>query len=169
MNQRSEEEKIRRLFHELREEDDQCAPSFSSILEARLSKTGSAKPGRFIWRAAMATASIILIVGLALLLRQYSSRQNTYPAPTDESIARAPYLNKARPAPQINPVGNEPQKPVRRKARPAQFRETSRLISRWQSPTDFLLRTPGAELLKNVPRITDSAVNLKSIPTAEKN
>jgi hypothetical protein len=41
------------------------------------------------------------------------------------------------------------------------------LISRWQSPTDVLLNTPGAELIKGVPQIMDSALSLKSMP--EKN
>ncbi|MEW6213366.1 MAG: hypothetical protein AB1631_34040, partial [Acidobacteriota bacterium] len=135
------------------------------------SKTQAFKPRRFVWQAAIAAASIIIIVGLALMIfRQYSARQSVNPAPADESIARLPEQqieptpgNGVTPAPIINPIA--PGKIARRKSRPAQF--DSMLISRWQSPTDFLLKTPGAELLNSVPRITDSTLDLKSIP--EKN
>ncbi len=167
MNQRSEEEKIRQLFHELREEDHLRAPCFSSALEAALSKTDARRPGRLIRQAAFVTASVILIISFALLLRHYSSRQQVDPAPTDKSISRAPDRKIEPPAlPETKFVG--PQKIIRRKARPALF-EQATMISRWQSPTDSLLRTPGEELLRLVPRITDSALNLKSIPDSEKN
>lgn len=170
MNQQSEEEKIRQLFHELREEDDRHTPSFASILEAALSKTESDKPRRFAWQLALVTASIILIVSLALLiLRQSSPQQSINPAPTDDLILRLPDRKiEPSPAPLIM-KSVEPRKIIRRKSLPARFHQPSMLISRWQSPTDFLLNTWGAELLKSVPRVTDSAVNLKPISTVEKN
>jgi hypothetical protein len=43
------------------------------------------------------------------------------------------------------------------------------LSFKWQSPTDFLLRTPGADLLKSVPRITDSVIRFGVIRPDEKN
>lgn len=167
MNQMSEEEKIRQLFHESREEDRQRAPSFANTLEAARSKPIPDRP--LFWQAAIAAASIILIIGLVLMIR-YSASENVSPAPADESIARSPdqkieptHGDGIKPAPIIKPVAHG--KIARRKSRTAQF--DSRLISRWQSPTDFLLKTSGSDLLKSVPRISDSTINLKTMP--EKN
>jgi len=40
--------------------------------------------------------------------------------------------------------------------------EASALISQWRSPTDFLLKFPADRLLKSVPRLDDSIVDLDS-------
>ncbi|HEY7545267.1 MAG TPA: hypothetical protein VID27_10310 [Blastocatellia bacterium] len=170
MNHPLEEEKIRQLFHELREEDDQNSPSFASTLETALSKVGSGNPFRFAWHVAFVAASILLIIGLAfLILRQYSTSQQINPPSTDDLILKLPDRNvEPLPlSPEIRLV--TPPKTIRKKSRPIQFEPSPMLISRWQSPTDFLLRTPGAEWLKGVPRITDSSIRLKSIPVSEKN
>lgn len=169
MNQLSEEEKIRQLFHESREEDRQRAPSFANTLEAARSKPIADKPRPLLWQAAAMAASIIIIIGIILMIR-YSASESVSPAPAGESIARSPEQkieptpsDGIKPAPIIKPVAHG--KIARRKSRPAQL--DSRLISRWQSPTDFLLKTSGSDLFKSVPRISNSTINLKTMP--EKN
>ncbi len=42
-------------------------------------------------------------------------------------------------------------------------REMVASISGWHSPTDFLLQVPGNQLLKNVPHLGDTELEMKSI------
>ena len=42
-------------------------------------------------------------------------------------------------------------------------RTTVTLISRWRSPTEFLLNSPGEQLLKTVPRLNESLLDIKAV------
>ena len=42
-------------------------------------------------------------------------------------------------------------------------RTTVTLISRWRSPTEFLLDSPGEQLLKTVPRLNESLLDIKAV------
>ena len=37
-------------------------------------------------------------------------------------------------------------------------------LASWQSPTAFLLTTPGAELISSLPKITESVIRIESAP-----
>lgn len=39
------------------------------------------------------------------------------------------------------------------------------LLSQWRSPTEFLLRTPGEQLLKSVPRLNESLIRVNIVET----
>jgi hypothetical protein len=44
------------------------------------------------------------------------------------------------------------------------------LLSQWRSPTEFLMRTPGEEFLKTIPRLNESLIEIKLFePTQKKN
>src|SRR5262249_13562221 len=51
-------------------------------------------------------------------------------------------------------------KPRRRRTF-AEPRSATVLISQWSSPTESLLRTPGEQLLKRVPRLDESLISIK--------
>lgn len=43
------------------------------------------------------------------------------------------------------------------------------LLSQWRSPTEFLLHTPGDQLLKTVPRLGGSLIEIKALAPEQKN
>ena len=120
MNMDSHDERIRRLFRELREQDERDAPSFARTWSAARSRQrqDTQSPWALAFHVAMAMF-IVIGVSAALVLRS-----NGKP---DESALQA-----------------------------------AAGISTWQSPTDFLLSTPGSQYIQSVPSIGDSLAQLGS-------
>ena len=165
MNQDSQEKRIRRLFRDLGRDDARKAPDFGCVLEAAL------LPGRGrglrlgVWRfAALAAIPVLAIVVPLLLLR--SQLAETAPRMDDFSSLdlRNPETTPPLMAPPIaDPLSTRPIISTRGRrrhgpTRPA--RNSSLLISQWQSPTDYLLKVPGSELLKSIPRVPDSSPDI---------
>jgi hypothetical protein len=171
-----EEKRIKQLFHELRQEDERHAPSFTSVLQAASSKARQAGPALFSLRVAVAAAMLILVGGLVFILLMPSlppaESENSESSPP---TVKLPYRQTQPPAPQIQPAptleAHQRKRPslVRHKRSAARSRQPAMLISEWQSPTDFLLRTPGEQLLKTVPRVGESLIDFKPIIRDEKN
>jgi hypothetical protein len=178
MNENSDEQKIRQWFREARRRDELRAPSFAAMLAA----AQSSKP-RDGWqlsarRIAFATMAVIAIGGAALF---FFSRPAAQP---DQAIAEhahtfeltpgstQPALPPIQPPRVVNAAFARSSSPYRKPhvARPRPEIETSALLSfKWQSPTDFLLRTPGADLLKTVPHLNDSRIRFNVILSDERN
>ena len=159
MNQDWQEKAIRQLYRDQRQADESLAPHFAASLEAALSKRRKDRSGRLIFRLAIAVVALVAVAGLALLLRGGTSREQAPLAvmePSESGIK--PPATPREPSSASTP---SPPKPPRRARshRPSPGRETA-LISQWRSPTDFLLRTPGDELLRSVPRVGASAVKI---------
>jgi hypothetical protein len=110
----SEHERIRALFRGLRREDERQAPPFAHVCQQASTGRRATVP-RIVWRIAAAAALVVLVgVGAAIL------------------SGRGPW---ARPgASQAPPVVQAPA--------PRQFGPTDLWISRWESPTAFLLEPP---------------------------
>ncbi len=128
MNRDWEEEKIRQLFHKLRQEDEQLASPFIRDWEAARSRAG-ARPRFFPFNAAATTTAILILLSAFSL------------------ILLKPSLQPAAP--------------------PSPWESTSSILL-WQAPTDFLLRTPGSELVKAVPEIGRSSVQIHAVVLEEK-
>ena len=47
--------------------------------------------------------------------------------------------------------------------RPSSSRTNLMVLSQWRSPTEFLLHTPGAALLKSVPGLGESLIESKTL------
>ena len=167
MNQTSEEQKIRQWFHEARQADAARAPAFADVLAALPKRRREV--GWLAWRIAFVSVALIAISVAAFVFFKQSAAQ------TDQQIAGqfqplelrpipippAPVIRRGVPPLMIKPrAGALPARGRRlRAANPRLAVEPSALLSfKWQSPTDFLLRTPGADLLKSVPRVTDSVI-----------
>jgi len=159
MNRDWREKRIRQLFNELGREDERKAPGFAKVLQAALMQ--SRGPGRRLglWRLAAVAAIAVpaVVVGLVLL-----ARHSTEPAVLGDfmTLQTVPYPAPAPPEIMSPPVGSRPPIHIRaaRSRRPASPTYNSTvLISEWQSPTNFLLRVPGDELLKSLPRVPDSS------------
>lgn len=159
MNRDSQEKRIRRLFHELGREDERNAPGFASVVQtALLLRMAHRRPRR--WRLAPAIGLPVLAIVLALLLLV---RNSTEPAPPGDFTTLQTFpLPPERPLlPEVSAPQYMPTLPIhigapRRRTPALPTRNSSILISQWQSPTDFLLKVPGNELLKSLPRIPDS-------------
>lgn len=133
MNHDRDAEKIRELLHELKKEDERLAPTFARHWERALSQTGKARPFRRVFPVA---AAVLLIVLGGLLVLFFRPLTNP-PSPM------------RTPAPGT-PTTEPPSPPVP-------------LISQWRSPTDFLLKAPGDPLLKTVPRLGESLVEMEAL------
>jgi hypothetical protein len=138
---------------------------------------------RRTFRLYAATAiALIVLGGLALVIFRASSRQPITNA-TQESIVvltqtPTPYVAsiKLRPSlindskPERNQAAKRDSKTYSAKERSKNFRRrlppssqtAVALISRWHSPTDFLLNSPGERLLKTVPRLNESVLDIKA-------
>lgn len=163
MNQDWEEKAIRQLFHDEREMDETAAPHFAATLEASILRRRPARAGILIRRAAIAVVALVAVSGFVLLLlgRSGSDPQPVVSITQEESAQPAPAPNRSVDV-AVAPLPSEPSKPVRgaRGHRQSSVRSAT-LVSEWRSPTDFLLKTPGDQLLKTVPRVGASAIEIK--------
>lgn len=171
MNQEREENRIKELFLELKREEEGRAPAFARVMEAARLKTVKTRRPFGVLAIAVATALLVLAVGSLLVIRQLSTES----APVErveieEPPAESPPPAVLTPIPNKNEAlsKNEPPKPARRRVtrRP---RQAATLISGWRSPTDFLLDTPGQQLLRSTPRLGESVVNIEAFFLDEKN
>ena len=199
MNRDVEENELKRLFRELRREDERLAPPFARDRDAALSRMNEGHSPRRAFRLAAATAiALILVGGSALILFKWSSRRPISTANT-ESVATqtqprspsvAPIETPTRPVESFKAGRNQVAKvdlktsgadlklgSARERSKSARRRVSARsqttvalvsrttvtLISRWRSPTEFLLNSPGEQLLKTVPRLNESLLEIKTV------
>jgi hypothetical protein len=183
MNRDLEEQKIRQWFREARQRDESHAPAFVESLAAARSKTRRAGPGWFAWRIALVAIALIAISVTAFVFFKQSTTQPLNKAAAGLNVERSlddqhppvavdpPIVSVVTMPAIIRPRANS--NPSHRRPRVAQsqgdFGQAAILSLKWQSPTDFLLRTPGADLLKTVPRIGDSLIRFDVIQSDEKN
>ncbi len=178
MNRNSEEQKIKQWFHEARQADAALAPSFAETVAAARAKTLPTARWSLAWRFAL-VAVVLMAIGVAALI--FFKRSTAQPHQQTAQQAETLESPQAIPAPQITDSAPTPVVKARavalrvtprrpRATRPRPEIELSALLSfKWQSPTDFLLRTPGADLLKTLPRINDSVVRFNVIRPDEQN
>jgi hypothetical protein len=163
MNQDWEEKAIRQLFRDERETDESVAPHFAATLEAAISRRRPARAGSLIRRAAIAVVALVAVGGFVLLLlgRSGSGPQPVVSIKQEELAPITPAPNRSVEV-AVAPLSQEPSKPAHhaRGHRQSSVRAAT-LISEWRSPTDFLLKTPGDQLLKTVPRVGVSAIEIK--------
>jgi len=166
MNQSSEEEKIKRLFRQLRRADEQLMPPFATVYAADLSEISRAGQHRLIFRLAAALITLILLGGSMYVFFKHSSKP---PAQKETAIVEPsqplPELNKHAIAPVELPGKRSPKRTHRAQA--ARARQSVVAISEWRSPTSFLLTTAGDEWIKSVPRLDESVVQIKPVAPEE--
>src|ERR671929_105656 len=87
MNQDGEENEIRRLFRELRREDERLAPSFAEDWGAALSQIDKGRRARLMFRRPITAAAALALLGsfAFLILR----RPLVQPTPTATSVSFA--------------------------------------------------------------------------------
>jgi hypothetical protein len=182
MNRELEEQKIRQWFREARHGDESRAPSFVETLAAAQSKTRRGGWRLNVWRIAFVTVALIAISVTTVVFFKQSVTQPFNKAAAGSNVERLPgdrhpHVAVAPPSPRFvraRPINGSlanfrrsPRRP--RVAQPQGDFGQALLSLKWQSPTDFLLRTPGADLLKTVPRLGDSLIRFDVIHSDEKN
>ena len=178
-----EENEIRRLFRELRREDERLAPPFAGDWNAALSRTDRERtPRRTLRLSAAAATALIVLGGLALVVFRTPSkptpdaaqgsvaaRVQTQAPPVVSTEAPTSRVEKseagrnreAEPGAKIGSARGL-SKNIRRRV-PPRSRPAVTLISRWRSPTEFLLNSPGEQLLRTVPRLDESLLKIKTV------
>ncbi|HWO01810.1 MAG TPA: hypothetical protein VNS63_21325 [Blastocatellia bacterium] len=172
MNQNWQDKEIRQLYREQRQADESIAPHFAATLEAALSKKRADRFGRPMLRLAVAFAALVAVASFVFLLLGRSSPEQP------PIVSVGPGESGDKPAITSSEPSSVPTSPAPKPARRVRTRRQSPeraaallspLISQWQSPTGFLLKTPGDELLRTVPRIGESAVEIKMNLSSTKN
>lgn len=168
MNQDWDEKEIRKLFRSERQANEGRTPDFSSTLEAALSRSGRPRPRRLVLRVAFAVVALVAAAGLVFVLAGRSSREQApdLVASPNEPVVKPP----ATPDEPALVAKEHPGKIARRaRAHRQSKKRAAPLISQWRSPTEFLLKTPGDELLRTVPRLGAASVEIKLNLSSTKN
>src|SRR5687768_12018250 len=165
-----EEERIRKLFQQLKEEDERHAPSFAHDWNAALSRQEKLKHQWSAWRVAVGAALLIVLGAGGAGWWMYVRQSTKQPDPVEIARSDRP-VDSFTPlpgSPSSAPVKNPPS--ITRRQRASVRRQPTAIwISQWRSPTQSLLQTPGEQLLKRVPRLDESLVNIKATIPDQKN
>lgn len=168
MNLNGDEKRIQQLFREMSRDDQRRAPQFASVLAAARSGMARSQNRTRSLRFAMAVAMLCaaLLIAIAIIVRPPKSQ-----GPARDEKAAAPTVPPEAPGivprqPGVGAPGVEPGRVVIKHAR--HHRTTEQLaiamnsLFAWQSPTASLLKTPGDELLRSLPRLGESLQTIKS-------
>src|SRR5215475_14780608 len=159
---REEDPNIKELFQRLKREDERRAPSFARCWTTARSQLEQRRRRRLMWwLAAAGMASLSLSAGWLII----SNREPKRVKPAETAVRRDPPTRPVETlAPPVPSPIHEPSPPAnkgvalkQRRNSPAPQPDLASL-SEWRSPTEFLLRTPGATLLRTVPRLGASGI-----------
>jgi len=157
-------------------DDQRRAPQFASFLSTAGSGMARAqnrtRPLRFAMAVAMLCAA--LLIAMAIIVRPSKPQ-----GPARDEQAVAPTLPPETPPdiapkqPSLGTPGVEPRRVIIKRVR--HHRTTDQLavamnsLFAWQSPTASLLKTPGDELLRSLPRLGESLQTIKSFSAEQFN
>ena len=171
MKQDQEERTIRELFRQLRRNDENGAPSFVDSLAPAPSRYEKDSRLRLGWQVAVAIV-VALSIGGAWLI--FSGRNTKTPGQSNVvnfDDGTAPRVEAPPPNPTPSSIERKKIKPdlQHRQQRRVQRRAEPLLLSQWRSPTEFLMRTPGDQFLKTIPRLNESLIEIKLIAPIQQN
>src|SRR5581483_3170059 len=163
-NKDMDEKRIKRLYSEMRQQDEAATPSFIRLLQ-RPGSGSLSLAWSSILRFGAVAAVLILIFSLAIILLRHKSSSVV----SGDKPQKPRVVDQSSSVPIPSVVEPEKPRPVVYKPKKRTVRKSRSLISQWKSPTDFLLRTPGNELFKTVPRLIDPTLKFNAIIPNEKN
>jgi len=175
MNRDWRDKRVRDLFHELGEEDERLTPSFEGLL-ATATRHRRLPRRLHGWRVAAAVA--LPVIAVVLVLAPGNISTESLPAVDETLLLRLPHPQSSQdqdPALVLLNLKKEIRALVRERSWPqtrdyvskgarrkSAARTQSIHISQWHAPTDFLLKLPGSEFLRNLPRMPDSPPGVAS-------
>jgi hypothetical protein len=171
MKQDQEERTIRELFQQLRRDDESGAPSFVDSLAPASFRHERDSRLRLGWQVAGAIVVALLLGGAWLIFSGRDTKTPAHSNAVNSNSAPAPRDESPLPNPTPSPIGGKTIKPdhQHRQQRRAQRRPETLLLSQWRSPTEFLMRAPGEQLLKTIPRLNESLIEIKLVAPTQQN
>ncbi len=88
MSYDGEDDKIKELFHELRQADERHAPSFAIDWETARSRVGTVRWPRRVFQVAAATALLMMLVGFMVILLRPPTRPSVPTRASDMAISQ---------------------------------------------------------------------------------
>ncbi len=177
MELNGEEKIIRALFREMKLEDERATPAFAREWKRRPSRPGV--PVTF-GRVVFAVALVCLILVSTLLLRRHffgtpplrhelTKQLKMDGKPDQKQVSRRDRVSQVNK--EARKLRNRAERRRRLDGANRNARLTSSLrwrrgeasfVSDWQSPTGAFLRSPGDELLRSLPQLNQSSLELGS-------
>jgi len=175
MNLNWDEKRIRQLFGEMSRDDARRAPDFERLAQAGSRGVARSKAGvRTLALAGSFAVLLVAVVTAAVLIVRHPNNQS--PSDADRHVAGsvAPAVSPDTVIPPTHPSVAATHLPVPHAAKRVRSQRRSnelaiamKSLSAWQSPTASLLKAPGEELLKSLPRLGDSLQTLRSFSLDE--
>lgn len=173
MELNGEEKAIRALFREMKLEDERATPTFAGEWKRRPSRPRA--PLSF-GRVVFAIAVCLILVSTLLLRRQFfgppplrhefTKQLKMDGRPDQEQISRRDRVSQVNKEARKLKNRAERRRRLNRNARLASSlrwrRGEASFVSDWQSPTGAFLRSPGDELLRSLPQLNQSSLELAS-------
>ncbi|MEK6322789.1 MAG: hypothetical protein AABN33_14025 [Acidobacteriota bacterium] len=167
MNLNGDEQRIQQLFREMSRDDERRAPEFASVVEAASSRT---RPQNGTRASALAWAVAGIFIAM-LISVSFAVRHPKAQAPTDAgdpvAASKQPSENAStNTLPKLVDTNSTPArrtipKRVRRKRHSDELAIRMKSLYAWQSPTASLLKAPGEEIFKSLPRLGESLRSIK--------
>ena len=169
-----EEKKIRASFHELRLEDERITPRFATVWNRAHSSSVRRQTAIDFRVAATVVIVCLAVFSLALLSKYWQRNPRSNDAVTNGFVKPGVNPAQIKKDRELVQQGGRVQVPRPRLVRFARRSQTAKLalrrsitrdaiaLSRWQSPTTNLLRSPGDEVLKALPQVNRTLRELES-------
>lgn len=168
MNLNGDEKRIRQLFRELSCDEQGRAPEFAGVIEAAHSRTQGTRHRTRSFAIAWAIAALCVGMLIALSFAVRQSKPQPPGAPMEAVVApqpTEPTSNVTIPKVADKPGTTERPKLIKRIPRRGKSDDLAirmKSLSAWQSPTASLLKAPGEEIFKSLPRLGESLQSIKS-------
>ena len=168
MNLNGDEKRIRRLFREMRVDDQRRAPAFAGVLADAHSGTRRSRDRSWRFAIAVATLCAALLIALVVIVRpskpqgppgdsKQAAATNVEPGTQPQAFPTASGLQ----TPSVDP-GRATIKRARHRRHSKQVEFAATQLFAWKSPTASLLQTPDDLLLRSLPRLGESLQTIKS-------
>lgn len=176
MNLNGDEKKIRQLFSELSRDDRRRAPEFAGVMRAAYSgAAGAQRRNRsFVFAWAVAALCLAILVAVSFAVRHSKSRVPDAPTRAEVSPQPAEHPAEEVSAPRVGDARRTTErriliKHIPRRRTSGELAIRMKSLSSWQSPTASLLKAPGEEIFKSLPRLGESLLSIKIFSPEEFN
>jgi hypothetical protein len=168
MNLNGDEKRIRQLFCDLSRDDERRAPEFACVIQAANSGAAGSRdrtrPFAFAWAVAVIFVAMLIAVAVIVRPSRPDSTAALEPAVVPVQPEAPPGIVATQPIAGTPPAqrGKIAARHVRHHRTANQFAIAMKSLFGWQSPTASLLKTPGDDMLKSLPRLGESLQTIKS-------
>jgi len=150
-------------------EEERRAPELAQVIAAARSGAGRAQNGTRLFTLAWAVSVEVIAILIAVSFAMRHSRALPQPDRSDQ-VAESEQPEESEsanaissPVPGVSRTANRRTilRRVRRSRHPDELAIRMKTLFAWQSPTASLLKAPGEEMLKSLPRLGESLRSIK--------